>query len=163
MRRSEPAISTRSAAGMLAQRAGDLLGDRQRAREHGSAAPGRRRPRARRAAQQVLLDLGAEAAQLADLALLGRGAQRLQRVDPELVVELPGPLGPKPGQVHHRDQAGRELRAQLDRGRDVAGLVERAQLLLERLADPRHVVTVPSRVIAMIETEASRTALAAVR
>ena len=47
------------------------------------------------------------------------------------------PLGAEAREVHHRDQADRDLRAQLDGRRDVAGLVQRQQLLLERLADVR--------------------------
>jgi hypothetical protein len=40
-------------------------------------------------------------------------------------------------QPHHRDQPDGDLGAQLDGTRDVPGLVERDELLLERLADVR--------------------------
>ena len=115
-RRSEPATSTRSAAGCARSALGDLARRR------------RARARARRAARravavvglgqhlrEVLLGLGAEAAQLAQPAVLDRRAQRVERVDAELVVQPPRPLGPEARQVHDRDQADRELRAQLDR------------------------------------------------
>ncbi len=126
-----------------AQHADDLLGDGDRAREQHA----RRRPAAVLVVGEhlleVLLDLGAEAAQPADLARLRRRAQRVERVDAELVVEPPRPLGPEAGQVHHRDQPRRELGAELLGGGDVAGLVERAELLLERLADARDVGHAP--------------------
>ena len=122
---------------VIAQRAGDLLGDRQRAGEQDA----RRRAAALlvvgERAQQVLLDLGAEPAQLADLTRLGDLAQLLQRVDVQLVIEQPRALRAEARQVHDGDQPGRELRAQLHGGGDVARLVQRAQLLLERLADAR--------------------------
>ena len=54
----------------------------------------------------------------------------------ELVVEPPRALRPEARQVHDREQPARELVAQLLGGRDVAGLVEREDLLLEDLADP---------------------------
>ena len=123
-------------AGHGAQRVDDLLGDRQRAREQDA-----RRRRAvvagRELLEQLLLDLRAEAAQAAQLLLLGGAAQRLERVDAELVVEPARALGPEAGQVHHRDHAARELRAQLLRLRRVAGLDQRLELRLERLADAR--------------------------
>ena len=117
-----------------AQRADDLLGDVQRAREQDA----RRRPALRRLGEgleQRLLDLRAEPAQAADLLLLGGGAQRVERVDPELVVEPPRALGAEARQVHDRDQPARELVSQALGGRDVARLVERVELLFERLAD----------------------------
>ena len=46
-------------------------------------------------------------------------------------------LGPEAGQLHHRDQPRRDAGAQLLRGGDVARLVQRLELLLERLADAR--------------------------
>ena len=123
------------ARGMLAQGGEDLLRDRLGAREH---HPWGRPARGLVAGQRLLelrLGLQPEAAQLPDRARLERRPQRVQRVDAELVVELAGALGPEAGQAHELDQARRELRPQLHEGRDVARLVERAQLLLERLAD----------------------------
>ena len=121
---------------MLAQRARDLLGHGDRPREHDAlgllAVLGLGQHLA-----EVLLGLDAEAAQLAQAPVLDRSPQRVERVDADLVVEPARPLGPEARQVHDRDEADRDLGPQLDRGRDVAGLVERQQLLLERLADVR--------------------------
>ena len=79
-----------------AQRVGDLVGDRDRAREHDA----RRRLPSRLVVVgqhllEVLLGLGAEAAQLAHPAVLDRRAQRVERVDAELVVQALRPLGPE--------------------------------------------------------------------
>ena len=123
-------------AGHGAQRVDDLLGDRLRAREQ-HARRGRPVEAGGELLEQLLLDLRAEAAQPAQLLLLGGRAQRLERVDPELVVEPARALRTEPRQVHHRDQPARELRAQLLRLRRVAGLDQRLELVLERLADAR--------------------------
>ena len=134
LRRSDPAASTSCAPGRGAQRVDELLGDRLRARQQPArlrrpVVPGGER------LEQLLLRLGAEPAQAAQLLRLGRGAELVERVDPELVVEPAGALGTEPGQVHHRDHAARELRAQLDRLRHVAGVDQRLELGLQRLAD----------------------------
>ena len=133
-RRSEPATSTRSAAG-CERSAPTICSAMFCARESRMRGAGAALGRLRQRLEQLLLDLRAEPAQLADLLLLGGRAQRVERVDAELVVEPPRALRPEARQVHDRDQPGRELVAQLLRGRDVAGLVERVDLLLERLAD----------------------------
>ena len=71
-------------AGRGAQRLRDLLGDRERA---GEQDPRRRRAVGARGErlEQLLLDLRAEAAQPAHLLALAGRAQRLERVDAELV------------------------------------------------------------------------------
>ena len=119
-----------------AQRVDDLLGERLRAREQEA----RRRlavVAGRELLEQLLLGLRAEPAQPPQLLALGRAAQRLERVDAQLVVEAPRALRPEAGQVHHRDHAARELRAQLRRLLGIARVDERLELVLERLADPR--------------------------
>ena len=163
LRRSEPATSTRSAEGCERSAPTICSAMFSRAREQDA----RRRAALLRLGQgleQRLLDLRAEAAQPADLLLLGGGAQGVERVDAELVVEPPRALGPEARQVHHGDQPGRELCAQALRGRDVARLVERLDLLLQRLADAADLrrAAVARRGRAT-DTEDSRTALAAVR
>jgi hypothetical protein len=121
-----------------AQRGEHLPRDRLGAREHDA----RRRPARGVVFDQRLLELRLglqpEAAQLLDLPRLDGRAQRVEGVDAELVEQLAGALGTEPRQVHDLDQPRRELAAQLHERRDVASLVERAQLLLERLADARH-------------------------
>ena len=69
------------------------------------------------------------------LLILGGGSERLERVDPELVVQPARPFGPESREVRHRDQARRELGPQLDRGRDRALVGQRDDLLLDRVAD----------------------------
>ncbi len=123
-------------ARVRAQRADDLLGDVLRPRQQDPRRRAAPLGRLGERLEQLLLDLRAEAAQLADLLLLGGRAQGIQGVDPELVVEPPRALRPEARQVHDREQPARELVAQLLGRRDVAGLVEREDLLLEDLADP---------------------------
>ena len=111
-----------------------------------------------------LLELGPEALDAAQPLPLGGRAQRVERVDPQLVVQPARALGPEAGQARQVDQPGRELRAQLLGRRDRPGLEQRVELLLERLADARAAsVTLPSRVSALTDIGASRTALAALR
>ena len=87
-RRSEPATSTRSLAGCSRSAASDLLGDRDR-RE--STTRGAGPPAASCVGErllELLLDLEPEARRSSDLPASTRRAQRVERVDAELVVEL---------------------------------------------------------------------------
>ena len=127
--------------GMLAQGGDQLLTHVERAPEldpsRTALAPvAGRRLGCQRGGQEALLGLGAEPLELADLPGLGRRAQRRQRVDRELFVEPPRPLGPEPGQPRDLEQAGRELGPQLGRGGNHAVVGERHHLLLDRRADP---------------------------
>ena len=87
--------------------------------------------------EDVLLDLRAEALDVADLLVLGRLLQVLEGGDVELVVEAPRGFRAEAGDPRHLDQGRRELRLQLRGGRDLAGLEQRVDLLRERLADAR--------------------------
>ena len=119
-----------------AQRRHDRLADRQRpVQDHAdlAAVPGRG-PLQRRA--DVLLGLGPEAPQVPHPLRLDGRPQRVQRVDAQLVVEHARPLGPQAGQAGDRHQPGRELGPQLLRRRDLAGVDERLDLLLQGGADP---------------------------
>ena len=139
-RRAEPAsFDLRALPGEGAQAVDELFADLERARQQ--------RPRRRACAgarvellerrEHAFLELGAEPAHGAQ-ALRERGlAQRLRRVDAELGVQQPRALRAEAGQARDRDQARRELRAQLLRRGDRAGLHQREDLFLERLADPR--------------------------
>ena len=150
-------------AGCDAQRADDLLGDRAARARAGSAAPAPPSGDSASVSSSCSSTFAPNPRSSRIFCCLGGRAQRIERVDPELVVEPARALGPEARQVHDRDQPARELVAQLLGGRDVAGLVEREELLLERLADARSSVTRPSRAICTTETDDSRTALAAVR
>ena len=90
-------------------------------------------------------------------------ASASQRVDAQLVEQPPRALGPEPRQPRHVDEPRRELRAQLLDRRDRAGLEQREDLLLERLADARQLGDAPARASAATDVGASRTALAALR
>jgi hypothetical protein len=68
--------------------------------------------------------------------VFGRLAQLVEAGDVELVVELAHGLCPEPRDSGDLDQRGGELRLQLRGGGDLAGLDERDDLLLERVADP---------------------------
>jgi hypothetical protein len=94
-----------------------------------SAAP------ASRAARIACLALRAEAVQRTDPLRARRFAQRRRRVDAELVEQAPRPLGPQAGQCRDRHQAGRIALAELHGSRDLAGLDQVEDLLLERRAD----------------------------
>ena len=133
-RRREPATSTRSTPG-AARRASAICSAIGCARESSQRGAGRPVVARGERLEQLLLRLGAEAAQAAQLLRLGRLAQLLERVDAELVVQAARALGPEAGQVHHRDQAAGELRAQLRGLLRVAGLDQHLELLLQRLAD----------------------------
>ena len=92
---------------------------------------------AAKAASSASSNLRPEAAHVAQPLGLGRVAQRLERVDAQLVVQRRARLGPSPGRRVMSIRPGRELRAQLLDRRDRAGVQQRLDLLLERLADPR--------------------------
>ena len=68
-------------------------------------------------------------------SLSAAASQLLQRRDAELLVDLACGLGPEPGQLREAHELAGELRAQLLGRGDVARLDQRADLLLERLAD----------------------------
>jgi hypothetical protein len=133
-RRSEPASSTRSAPGGRAARRRPAR--RRRGRERGAPGLGRPVDAGLEHLEELLLDLAPKPRIPRIFCCSQAVAQRLERVDPELVVELAGALGAEAGQVGDGDQSARVLRAQLLGGRDVPGVDERVQLLLERLADP---------------------------
>ena len=112
-RRAEPAISTRRRPGARAAPRRSARPTRARATA-GCAAPAARRRLGQRG-EQRLLELGAEARAGRAAAALGRLAQRVERVDAELVVQPRARFGPKPGRRMTDEQAGGELRAQLAR------------------------------------------------
>ena len=85
LRRSEPATSTRSAPG-AARRASTSCSAIGSARDSSQRGAGRAVVAGGERLEQLLLGLRAEPAQAAQLLGLGRGAQLLERVDPELVV-----------------------------------------------------------------------------
>ncbi len=138
-RRAEPASSTWCEVGWSRSSASSGSAIAQRAVEHEAARRAAAglggRGRARDRLEEVLLRSGAEPSQVADPLLSGGALQRLQRVDPELLVEAAGALGPQARQARHLQQAGRELRPQSGGLRDVTGLDERDQLRLQRRAD----------------------------
>jgi hypothetical protein len=110
--------------GVVAQRLHDLVADRESAVEHeaaGTAGAGLvGRDRALDRFQQLRLGSDAKALQVLDAALSGGGRERLERVDPQLLVQTARALGPEARQARHLQQAGGELLAQRDRLRDVA-------------------------------------------
>ena len=61
--------------------------------------------------QQRVLGLLAEAPQISDPVPLGGGAQRFERVDPQLVEQATGALGPEARQPGHRHQPRWKLRS----------------------------------------------------
>ena len=79
----------------------------------------RRRPPSR-AARMLSSALGPNPLSVRMRCSCGRGAQRLQRIDPQLLEQPPGALGPEAGEARHLDQPGRELRAQLDQRGNLA-------------------------------------------
>ncbi len=85
--------------------------------------------------EQRLFSLGAEPFELADAARRGRLLEAVERVDAELLVQPTRAFGPESRQLRHLDQPGRELRAQLLQCRDLAGLGQRHDLLLQGRAD----------------------------
>jgi hypothetical protein len=145
-----------------AQAVGDLLADPERARQQrprrglvGDAGGER--------GEHLLLELPAEAADVAQPLLLGGLLQRLERVDPQLVEELAGALGPEPGsRVMSTSPGGNFARSFSSAG--IVPVSSRATSFSSSvLPIPGSVVTRPSRVSAATPTGASRTALAALR
>ena len=120
------------------------------------------RPAASRG-EDALLGLGPEALQRADPLGLGGGAQRSRESIAELLVQPAGALGPEPGQVGHVEQAGRELRPQLDRGGIAPSSASASTFSWMIAPTPGSSVARPSRASAVTDTGASRTALAALR
>ena len=120
----------------LVQGVEQKLADRQRAVEDRAPHAPLRRRRGVERDDDRLLEACPEALQRPQPLRGGRLAERLRGVDPELVEQAPRALGAQSGQRGDRKQAGGETRPQLDRGRDVAGLDQVADLLLERGADP---------------------------
>ena len=135
-RRTEPATSTRLAAGCSRSAAASASAT-GRALES-STRPGAlaRRRRAAQRGEDVLLDLRAEALELADPLRLGGRLEVLERGDPELVEEPPRGFRAEPGHPRHLDQGRRELRLQLRRRGDLAGRQQGVDLFRQRLADP---------------------------
>jgi hypothetical protein len=86
--------------------------------------------------EDVFLDLRAEPFEPPDPLLLRRLPEVLDRGHTELVVEASRRFRPQARDPRHLDQGGRELLLQLRRGRDLAGLQERVDLLRQGLAHP---------------------------
>ena len=127
---------------MRAQGARELLGDRQHLGEQQAL----RRPllaELRQRREHVLLRLRPESLEAANLLALRGLAQVVEAGDAELVVELAHGLRAEAGDPGHLDQRGRELRLQLRRGGDLAGLGEGDDLLLERRPDARQLGRAP--------------------
>ena len=90
-----------------------------------------------------LLLLRAEARQLAQLARLAGGLERVRRVDAQLGVQTLGGLRADAGHAHHLDQAVRVLLAQLLERLQRAGLAVLIDLGRDRRADTRQVNETP--------------------
>jgi hypothetical protein len=83
------------------------------------------------------LCLGAEPLELLDAVLLRRLTQGVQGINAELLEETSGTLWTESGQPCYLNQPGRELCAQLHRGRNRPVIGERQNLFLNRAADAR--------------------------
>ena len=115
-------LHVRARAALLAQAGDERLADLDRpGQQQARRGPVRRRRRLERR-QHAVLELRAQPLHVRRRCAQRRLAQRLERVDAELRVQQPRALGAEAGQAGDRDQAGRELRAQLLRGRDRARL-----------------------------------------
>ena len=73
-------------------------------------------------------------------AVLGRLAQVVEGLDPQLLVQDPGALGAEPGYAGDLDQASRDLRLELLGGGDRARLEQHVDLLRDRLPHPRELL-----------------------
>ena len=120
---------------VLAQQPRQLLGDRPGHREQHATAPLPGLAEALEAGQDVFLRLRSEALHLADPFALCGGPEVIQGRDAELVEEPSRRLCPHPRHPRHFDQGGRELRLQLHRRGDLAGLEQGVDLFRQRLAD----------------------------
>ena len=147
-RRAEPASSTRSDAG-CARSASTIPSPMSSALLSSTRAARRLAGAGRERLEDRLLELGPEAAHVAQLLGLGRRAQALERVDAELVVELAGALGPEAGQAREVDEARPGIRA---RSFSMAGIVpvsSSASIFSSSVRPmPGSSVTLPSRVMA---------------
>ena len=137
LRRADPATSARTTAGCARSPSRIASADRHRAR----AARRAPRPAARPAPSSDAISalsssLRRRTLQLPDRPALAGRAQRLQRVDAELVVQPACALGPEALELVIATSPGRELRPQLLGRRGRAGVEQQRELLLERLADP---------------------------
>ena len=135
-RRTEPATSTRLAAGCSrsaaasASATGRALERRTRPAESAPPSPSRSS-----AARTFSSTFGPRPLSLADPLALGRLPEVVEAGDFELVEEAPRGFRAEPGDPRHLDQARRELRLQLRRRGDLAGLEQGVDLFGERLAD----------------------------
>ena len=124
--------------GVVAQRRQERLRDRERAGEHGpllaATSPA---STAARPSRMFVSAFGPKPFTPRSRSPSAAAPQRLQRVDPELVVEEARALGAQAGQARDREEPGGELRAELLRRRDGPGLHQALDLLLKGLADAR--------------------------
>ncbi len=128
---------------VLAQRRRQLLGDRLHLREQQPAGALAGLADALQRGEDVLLRLGAEPFEVADLFSLGRRLEVVHRGDVELFEEPPGGFRTDAGDPGDLDQGRRELRLQLHRGGDLARLQQRIDLVRQRLADAGDVGRLP--------------------
>ena len=132
----------RLAGRVLEQIGRELLGDRQDVGEKDALG----RPLGAQLLElrgDVLLGLRAQALHRANALVGDRLAQVVDRGDADLVEEAARGLRAKPRDAGHLDQGGRELRLELLGRRDRAGVEERLDLLLGRLADPGQLRDLP--------------------
>ena len=135
-RRTEPATSTRLAAGCSrsAAASSSAIGRTVESSRRPGPSPGS--PSRSSAARTFSSTFGPRPFELADLARPRPPPCRSSSDgDSELVVEPSRGLRPQPRDPRHLDQGRRELRLQLHRGRDLAGLQQRVDLFRQRLAD----------------------------
>ena len=91
-------------AGVLAQRGGELLGDRPHGREQQAPRPLSRLAQPLERGEHVLLGLRPEPFDVAELLVFGRLLQVLQRGDLQFVPEQARGFRPDPGDAGHFDQ-----------------------------------------------------------
>ena len=122
-------------ARVLAQRLGQLLGDRPHGREQQAPRPLPRLADPLERGEHVFLGLRAEAFDVAEPLVFGRLFQLLEVRDLQFVPEQARGFRADPGDPRHLDQGRREFRLQLQRRRDLAGLEQGVDLFRQRLAD----------------------------